>query len=155
MVRILIVAALGIVASASIVLPVIVSLWWLLLTLPLWFLTLVGVYDLVQRNHSILRNYPLIGHLRYLMEELRPEIQQYFIERNTDGTPFDRDVRDLVYQRAKGTKDVDPFGTERNVYRPGYESFSHSMVPVPHRENEPQTRLGGPERTQPYDMRLL
>ena len=155
MVRILIVAALGVAAAASIVLPVAVSLWWLLLTLPLWFLTLVGIYDLLQRNHSILRNYPLIGHLRYLMEELRPEIQQYFIERNTDGTPFDRDVRDLVYQRAKGTKDVDPFGTERNVYRPGYESFSHSMVPVPHREDEPKTRIGGPECTQPYEMSLL
>src|SRR5699024_4966887 len=155
MIRILIVAGWGVAALASIALPAGVSLWWLFLTVPLLVLAAVGTYDLTQRNHSVLRNYPILGHARYLLEELRPEIQQYFIERNPDGTPFDRDVRDLVYQPAKGTKDVDPFGTERNVYRPGYESFSHSMAPVPHREDEPKTLVGGPECTQPYEMSLV
>src|SRR5207247_1529265 len=83
----------------------------------------IGIADLVQRKHSVLRNYPVLGHLRFLLEGLRPELQQYFIERNFDGRPFDRDVRSIVYQRAKGTEAEEPFGTERNVYDDGYEFF--------------------------------
>ena len=153
--RLLIVAGLAVAALVSIVLPVQVSAWWLFLTAPLLVLAAVAVRDVSQSRHALLRNYPVIGHARYLMETVRPEIQQYFIERNTDGTPFDRNVRDLVYQRAKGTKDVEPFGTERNVYAAGYDSFTHSMVPVDHAETEPRVRIGGPDCVQPYDMSLL
>lgn len=155
MIRKLIIAALATAALASIALPVAVSPWWAFLPAALLALACVGIYDLTQRSHSVLRNYPILGHARYLLEHLRPEIQQYFIERNTDGTPFDRDVRDLVYQRSKGTKDVDPFGTERNVYAAGYESFAHSMAPADHLETEPRVTVGGPDCTQPYEMSLL
>ena len=75
----------------------------------------VGIYDLVQRKHSVLRNYPVLGHMRFLLEALRPEMQQYFIERNFDGRPFDRDVRSLIYERAKGTAAELAFGTERDI----------------------------------------
>jgi glutamate synthase domain-containing protein 2 len=118
-------------------------------------LTALGTYDLLQVRHSILRNYPVIGHARYLLESIRPEVQQYFVERNTDGRPFDRDIRSIVYQRAKGTKDVDPFGTELDVYAEGYESFAHSMCPVAEPDEHPRTRVGGPDCKHPYDMALL
>jgi glutamate synthase domain-containing protein 2 len=129
--------------------------WWWLAAGPLLVLVLLGGYDLVQRQHSILRNYPLAGHLRFLMESIRPEIQQYFIERDTDGTPFDREARSLVYQRAKATEAEEPFGTERNVYEDGYEHFVHAMCALPTPEQPPRVRIGGPDCTQPYDMALL
>ena len=78
-------------------------------------------------RHAILRLYPILGHVRFLMEFIRPEIRQYFIESNTEASPFDRETRDLVYERAKGTKGDEPFGTERDVNAIGYEFLRHSM----------------------------
>ena len=69
---------------------------------------------MVQKKHTILRNYPVLGHFRYLLESIRPEIQQYFIERFDDGTPFSREQRSVVYQRAKGDLDTSAFGTEHD-----------------------------------------
>jgi glutamate synthase domain-containing protein 2 len=115
----------------------------------------VGTHDLLQRRHSILRNYPVLGHLRFLLESIRPELQQYFVERNFDGRPYDRDVRSLVYQRAKGVEAEQPFGTERNVYAEGYEYFESSMRPQPVSAEQPRVRIGGPDCTKPYDMALL
>jgi glutamate synthase domain-containing protein 2 len=115
----------------------------------------VGVYDLLQRRHSILRNYPLVGHMRFALEALRPELQQYFIERNFDGRPYDRDTRTSIYERAKGIKDEQAFGTERDVTAPGYEWLLHSTRPVDPPEDVPKVRVGGPDCTQPYDMALL
>ena len=79
-------------------------------------LAALGTWDLLQTRHTILRVYPILGHVRFLMELIRPEIRQYFIESNTEATPFDRETRDMVYERAKGTKGDEPFGTERDVY---------------------------------------
>ena len=92
-------------------------------------LILVGIYDLVQHKHSILRNYPVIGHLRFLLEGTGPEIHQYFVESNTSGRPFNRDARDLMYRRSKGVEAVKPFGTELDVYGYGYGFISHSARP--------------------------
>jgi len=105
---------------------------WLLILAFLVFaaMTLLGISDLRQDQHAILRNYPISGHARYLMEELRPKIRQYFFEGENDGRPFSRDKRALVYQRAKGQLDKRPFGTEFDVYDPGYEWISHSMTPA-------------------------
>ena len=89
--------------------------WWLLLAVAGRCCSVVGVYDLVQKQHSMLRNYPVLGHLRFLLEGIRPELQQYFIERNFDGRPYDRDTRTSIYQRAKGIEEEQPFGTERDV----------------------------------------
>ncbi|MEU3739693.1 FMN-binding glutamate synthase family protein [Streptomyces sp. NPDC032198] len=132
-----------------------VSPWWWPPAAIALALTAVGLYDLVQRKHSVLRNYPLLGHLRYLLESLRPELQQYFVERNYDGRPFDRDVRSIVYERAKGTAAEEAFGTERDVYAEGYDFLVHSIAPVPVRETPPVVRIGGPDCTRPYDMALL
>ena len=83
-------------------------------------LLLLGVWDLLQRKHSILRTYPVLGHLRFLLEDSGPELHQYFVESNTSGAPFNRDMRSLIYQRAKGVEDKKPFGTEWDVYAEGY-----------------------------------
>ncbi|MDZ7784873.1 MAG: hypothetical protein U5K56_18640 [Halioglobus sp.] len=100
------------------------ALWWLLLVVPLIGR---GVYDAMQRRHTVLRNFPLLGHGRYFMEMVRPEIQQYLIENNIDAFPIEREFRSVVYQRAKGELETLPFGTQRDVYSVGYEWAGHSM----------------------------
>lgn len=129
--------------------------WWVVAAVAT-ALGSVGVYDLVQRAHSVTRNYPILGHARFLMEEIRPEIRQYFIESNTEGRPFDRELRDLVYDRAKGNHGEEPFGTQRDVDAVGYEFVVHSMRAKPKPDGpQPKVRLGGPECTKPYDIALL
>jgi len=118
-------------------------------------LVLLGLYDLLQRRHTILRNYPVIGHGRYLMEMLRPEIQQYFVESDTIGTPFSRDIRSLVYQHAKEGRNKKSFGTELNLMAPGSEWFAHSVFPRPVVMVPFRVRVGGPDCTQPYDMAMF
>nr|WP_315466085.1 FMN-binding glutamate synthase family protein [uncultured Rhodoferax sp.] len=90
----------------------------------------VGVYDIRQTKRSILRNYPIIGHMRFMLEFVRPEIRQYFIESDNEATPFSRAQRSLVYQRAKGEPDKRPFGTQLDVHAEGYEWVNHSVAPT-------------------------
>jgi glutamate synthase domain-containing protein 2 len=115
----------------------------------------VGIYDLVQRRHSILRNYPLLGHMRFFLEDIRPEMQQYFIERNYDGRPFDRDTRTAIYETAKGIQEEKAYGTELDVTQVGYEWLLHSAHPAEPPEDQPRVRVGGPDCSKPYDMALL
>ena len=96
-----------------------------------FFLTCVGIHDFFQTKHAILRNYPLMAHLRFIFEEIRPEMRQYFFEGDKDGMPFSRDRRAVVYQRAKMMLDVRPFGTTYDVYGNGFEWMSHSIAPRP------------------------
>ncbi|WP_269204032.1 glutamate synthase-related protein [Nocardioides sambongensis] len=149
---------LGVLAFLAVVTTLAAALggpaWWVLLAVLVGLLG-VGIHDVLQRRHSILRNYPVLGHIRYLMEEIRPELQQYFIERNYDGRPFDRDTRSSIYERAKGIKGEQPFGTERDVYRNGYEYLVHSARPRPTMEQTPMVRVGGPDCTRPYDVALM
>ncbi|MBY8889348.1 FMN-binding glutamate synthase family protein [Streptomyces sp. PTM05] len=142
-------------ALAATVLAVVVSAWWWPAAAVFLALTAVGVWDLSQTRHAVLRNYPLLGHMRYLMEGLRPELQQYFVERNFDGRPFDRDVRSIVYERAKGTDAEEPFGTDQDMYADGYELLVPSMAPASPPERLPSVRVGGPACRHPYDMALL
>jgi glutamate synthase domain-containing protein 2 len=128
---------------------------WIVVAVILAAIVAVGVYDLIQRKHSILRNYPLLGHARFALEALRPELQQYFIERNTDGRPYDRDTRTSIYERAKGMKDEQGFGTERDVTQLGYEWLVHSIAPLDPPKDLPTVRIGGPDCAHPYDMALL
>src|SRR5690625_575241 len=128
--------------------------WWVMLAFLLAGLV-VGGYDLLQRRHSVLRNYHVIGHMRYLLESIRPELQQYFIERNWDGRPFDRDTRSISYRRAKGTHGEQAFGTERDVNSAGYEFLVPSAAPLNEPADAPRTTIGGPDCKQPYSMSLL
>ena len=118
-------------------------------------LAILGCYDLLQTEHSVLRNYPILGHLRFLLEDIRPEIRQYFLEDETQGYPFSRNKRAVIYQRAKNNLDKRPFGTQLNVYDEGFEWLSHSIAPAPVGSHDYRVRVGGPNCRQPYDASLF
>ena len=124
----------------------------LLVLVPIY---LVGLRDTLQSRRAILRNFPVIGHFRYLLEKIRPEINQYFIESNTDGTPYNRELRSLAYQRSKQELDTVPFGTQRDVYQVGYEWINHSMAAVKHEGPAPRITIGAGRCKQPYAASLL
>ena len=121
------------------------------------FLVGLGWRDTRQRRHAVLRNYPVIGHLRFLMEFVRIEIRQYFIESDTEATPFSRMQRSLVYQRAKGVPDKRPFGTQLDVGAVGYEWINHSLAPttVDSHDFRVDIGLGNPGCTQPYSASVF
>nr|WP_174505700.1 FMN-binding glutamate synthase family protein [Acinetobacter sp. Marseille-Q1620] len=125
---------------------------WLLSTI----LSLVGFYDVIQSHHSILRNYPIIGHFRFIFEEIRPEIRQYFIEADEDALPFSRAQRSLVYQRAKNENADKPFGSIINVYQEDYRFLTHSMSPC--KPADPisfRIRIGNEQCSQPYSAAIM
>jgi glutamate synthase domain-containing protein 2 len=106
-------------------------------------LTALGLWDLTQRKHAVLRNYPITAHLRFLLEKIRPEMRQYFFEDEKTGTPFSRDKRAVVYQRAKMQLDKRPFGTQHEVYQPGFEWLLHSVVARTPGQAPPRVDIGG------------
>jgi glutamate synthase domain-containing protein 2 len=114
----------------------------------------LGLRDTRQTRHSVLRNYPVIGHLRFLLEFIRPEMRQYFIEGDNEAAPFSRQQRSLVYQRAKGDADKRPFGTQMDVGAVGYEWINHSLQPSELPTHDFRIRIGG-ERAQPYSASLF
>jgi len=118
-------------------------------------LTLLGIRDLTQKNHAILRNYPISAHMRFLLEEIRPEMRQYFFESEKDGMPFSRDIRALVYQRAKMVLDKRPFGTQEDVYREGYEWMHHSVAPKVKSDEKFRITVGGPDCKRPYSASVF
>ena len=118
-------------------------------------LVLVGVWDMTQRRHAVLRNFPVIGHFRYVFEAIRPEIQQYFVESDTDGRPFSREIRAVIYQRSKSTLDTRPFGTLHDVYAEGTEMIAHSIAAKHPTAEAPRIRIGEGRCTQPYDASVL
>jgi glutamate synthase domain-containing protein 2 len=118
----------------------------------------LGAYDYLQRRHSVLRNYPILGHLRFFLEDIGPELHQYFVESNTDGRPFSREERSLVYERAQGVDDAKPFGTELDVYAPGYRWINHSIKPSPVIEDpgkNMRVEVGTERCEKPYSASLL
>ncbi|MBS0124044.1 FMN-binding glutamate synthase family protein [Thetidibacter halocola] len=129
--------------------------WFLIGVAVFGFLAAIGVYDVTQTHHSILRNYPVLGHMRFLFEGIRPEIRQYLIESDADEEPFSREQRSLVYQRAKGVEDKRPFGTRRRVYDAGYEWLTHSAQPTKIDSFDFRVPIGGPDCKQPYDISLF
>lgn len=115
----------------------------------------LGVHDLTQTSHAVLRNYPVAAHLRFLLERIRPEMRQYFFEGDKEGAPFARDQRAIVYQRAKQALDKRPFGTQYNVYEEQYEWLHHSIAPKAAAPLERLRVLIGPETGAPYAASLL
>ena len=145
-------------ALAFVGLGLFVSSWLFWLEVLFVPLALIGLYDVSQRRHSILRNFPVIAHLRYLLEGVGPELHQYFVENDEDGRPFGRDTRSLVYRRSKSVRDTKPFGTELDVYADGYTYLAHSIStkPVP---QDPvaalRINIGGPQCSKPYNASIL
>jgi glutamate synthase domain-containing protein 2 len=130
------------------------ALWSLTIVLPL---AIIGIYDMLQVKHTILRNFPIVGHFRYLLERFRPEIMQYFVETDTQGRPINRISRSMVYERAKGVNDTTPFGTQEDVYTEGYEWMEHSIYAKNFNELDlnPRVTIGGKDCTQPYSSSVL
>ncbi|OIP15962.1 MAG: FMN-binding glutamate synthase family protein [Comamonadaceae bacterium CG2_30_57_122] len=117
-------------------------------------LSALGLYDVLQNKRSLLRNYPIIGRIRYMLEYVRPEIRQYFLESDSEATPFSRAQRSLVYQRAKGDSDKHPFGTQLNVYAEGYEWMNHAMLPTQLASHDFRVTIGA-GCAQPYSASVF
>jgi glutamate synthase domain-containing protein 2 len=117
-------------------------------------LAALGLRDRLQTRRSVLRNYPVAGHLRYLLEYIRPEIRQYFIEPDNEAAPFSRQQRSLVYQRAKGDPDKRPFGTQLDVHAHGYEWINHSMAPTRLPTHDFRVTIGA-DRAKPYSASIF
>lgn len=130
--------------------------WYVLFGIVL-VLTIMGYYDLIQTRHTIMRNYPIFGRLRYVLEELRPKMYQYFIESDIDGRPFNRIDRSTVYQRAKGVRDTIPFGTQLDLYAEGYEWICHTFAPKAFStiDHDPRVLIGNKACKHPYSASIL
>jgi glutamate synthase domain-containing protein 2 len=115
----------------------------------------IGFRDFFQTKHTIRRNFPILGNFRYLLESIRPEINQYFVESNSEGMPFSREERSVVYQRAKRDLDTLPFGTRKNVYEVGYEWLTHSIMASHVNAKDLRVIIGGPQCKQPYSASIL
>ncbi len=126
--------------------------WIAAVSLPLLAL---GIFDLLQTRHTLWRNYPIISHMRWLFEGIRPEIRQYLIESDGDSLIFSREQRSLVYQRAKNQLQTIPFGTQQDVYSSGYSFFSHSLKPEHVDVSSLRVRIGGDRCLQPYSSSIL
>ncbi|MCS6129474.1 FMN-binding glutamate synthase family protein [Shewanella baltica] len=118
-------------------------------------LVLLGLYDLFQAKHSILRNFPVIGHMRYLLEMIGPELHQYFVESDTDGKPINKNHRNYIYERAKEQNQTRPFGTQLDVYDDNYKWMQHSIYPAKKMDTPPRVIIGGKDCQQPYSASLF
>lgn len=127
----------------------------LLIAIFLFILLIIGVFNSLQHKHTILRNFPVLGYFRYMFEEIAPEIQQYFIERTTDGKPFSRNERSLAYQRAKNISATTPFGTQLDINTSSYEGLKHSIFPAKVNHELPRVTIGGADCKQPYSASLF
>ena len=121
--------------------------WWLIVLIPITF---VGMYDILLSRHNVLRNYPVIGHLRYMLEFISPEIHQYFVEGPHDGAPFNREQRKIIYERALGTRGTMPFGTQYNLFASGTDYAFRSMHPKTVDKQSLRVLVGGVQCKQPY-----
>lgn len=157
MLRITFGLAIPIILIAFILATVLWSLWFLIGVLAFTALLLLYINDISQQKHAILRNFPIVGHGRYLADWLRPKLYQYFVEPDYDGRPFSRIERSVVYQRAKKETDTTPFGTQHNVYDVGYEWIGHSINALEGHslEADPRVKVGGSSCTQPYMASVL
>ncbi|WP_215226133.1 FMN-binding glutamate synthase family protein [Echinicola shivajiensis] len=127
-------------------------IWAFIILIPL---ALTGIYNRFQKKHTILRNFPILGYFRYLFEMISPEIQQYFIERTTDGKPFSRNHRALVYRRAKNVNDTHPFGTQLDISGENYEAIRHSIYATEPVTEIPRVIVGGKDCKRPYSASVL
>lgn len=127
-------------------------LWLYLLLAPV---AVIGVWDYYFTSNTILRNYPVLGHFRFLSLKISPEIRQYFVESNTDGKPFDKNQRHMVNHRADKRLETHPFGTEEDVYGDRYDFVAHSIYPKDVPDAMPRVRIGGPACSMPYDAAIL
>jgi glutamate synthase domain-containing protein 2 len=129
-------------------------LYGLIVPLPL---TMIGIIDLAQREHNVIRNYPILAHIRFMAEGIRPQIRQYFVESDIDGAPFDHNERKIIHKRARNIADAKPFGTQLDVYGDEYAWLNHSIAAKvdPDPDKMPQIDIGGEQCTKPYSASIF
>ncbi len=134
-----------------------VNSWWIVALTVVIFVTAMGINDMLQKKHAIMRTYPVFGRMRYWMEALRPKLYQYFVESDIDGRPVNRIDRSTIYQRAKRELNTMPFGTQLDVYEGGYEWLSHSIAPQDFNrlDHSPRVLIAGKDCKQPYSASVL
>jgi len=115
----------------------------------------VGYYDLKYSSHTLNKLYPVAAYIRYSLEYIRPEIQQYFIAAETEELPFNREQRNLVYRRARNLDDTIPFGTANDITEPGWLGAAHSIMAVHVEEEYKRVSIGGEDCSQPYSAARL
>ena len=153
----------GFLIIAILIAAVIIALSFIFNFNYLWLFALVGpiivlgLIDVFQKTHALKRNFPLLGRTRYMAEWLRPKVYQYFVEPDTEGKPFSRLNRNVVYQRAKKVNDTTPFGTQLEVYNEGYEWMNHSIAALDGHDlnQDPRVLVGGKDCTQPYSASIF
>jgi len=150
-----IILSILVLATIAIIAPFYLPILWSLI--PVAPLVILGYSDILQKKQTIKRNFPVLGHFRYMLEAIRPEIMQYFVETDTEGSPINRQFRSLIYQRAKKVNDTVPFGTQLDVYKAGYEWMDHSMYAKGDKEinDKPRKMVGGPDCKKPYLASIL
>lgn len=104
---------------------------WTVACCLLVFLVILAARDVLQRKHAILHNFPVVGHIRYLLEALGPELRQYLVANDKEETPFSRNERRWVYATAKGENSNFGFGTTESLYGAGYPIIKHAAFPFP------------------------
>lgn len=148
-------------AASFIIAASIAGLFYVGVAVPIWVVLILGIlilrglFDAFQNSQAVKKNFPLIGNFRYMLEAVRPEIQQYFVESNVDGAPINRNVRSVVYQRAKKALQVQPFGTQENLYKEGSEWVNHSMYPVEVAPDCDRVVIGSKQCKQPYSASIF
>lgn len=148
-------AVVVLITVITVILTLAISWWWAFASLPALLLSVRGTQDMLQTQHAIRRNYPILGNMRYIFEFIRPEIRQYFFEDDNNAEPFSREQRSLVYQRAKEQIDKRPFGTEQDVYSNRYEWINHSISPIHIADSDFRIHVGGEHCTQPYELSVF
>ncbi len=127
--------------------------WWVFILVgPM---AVIGIIDMLSKENNIIRNFPFLGHFRYLFLSISPEIRHYFVEGNTDGKPFNKIQMDFVNKRADLRAETHPFGTELDIYETGYEWMPHSIYPKPQMEEVPSIHFGGENCSQPYNAKMF
>lgn len=129
-------------------------IWYWISILPV-VLLVISIYHSVQNKHAILKNFPLVGKFRYIFEAIRPEMRQYFWESDTDGRPFSRRQRSIVYQRAKNERETVAFGMQNDPEEPGNEWVAHSIFPTTIENADLRINVGNFQSKQAYSMSIL
>ncbi|HUH33059.1 MAG TPA: FMN-binding glutamate synthase family protein [Daejeonella sp.] len=160
--RNLTVSAKGIILWTLVVLNIILLILAIFIN-PAWFwvlpvtasLLIVGLFNINQRGHTILKNFPVLGYFRYIFEAIRPEMRQYFWESDLDGKPFNRRQRSVVYQRAKNVKQTVAFGMQEDPNKPGHDWVAHSVYPVKIESGDLRVTIGNSQCKQPYSASIM
>jgi len=144
---------------------IVFSGWLIGLAAVLFLLILVAIYDVfIQKTHTILHNFPIIGHLRYWIESVGPEFRQYIVANNREELPFNRSQRSWIYASAKKENNYEGFGSDKDFNSPNYIIIKPAMFPYPVKKNHinhtqkdfaPSAKVIGTQRKKPYRPKSL